>query len=201
MSKLDDYPIAAHRLDAILTSCLPGLLAAALSSAIWQRAAVVAQEVHQVVDLRRCCERTRSKLKNPSTLRPAHGRRASGGYGADGRSRTSLTAKVFHKKVVKQPAPPPYVLVAIALYLVRGSGSRGAARAHATAPHSPSVPAYLSHTQLLLMDNKLGPYELFDYSCEIEPYVGGIALTWMHRTIFTRVLHERQQLVSEPIHC
>ena len=53
MSELDDYPIAAHRLDAILTSCLPGLLAAALS-AIWRRAAVVAQEVHQLVDLRRC---------------------------------------------------------------------------------------------------------------------------------------------------
>ena len=36
-----------------LTSCLHGLLAALLS-AIWRRAAVVSQEVHQVVDVRRC---------------------------------------------------------------------------------------------------------------------------------------------------
>ena len=28
------------------------------------------------------------------------------GYGADIRSRTSFTAKVFHKRVVEQPAPP-----------------------------------------------------------------------------------------------
>ena len=29
---------------------------------------------HQLVDLRRCCERPRHQLENPSTLRPAHGR-------------------------------------------------------------------------------------------------------------------------------
>ena len=53
MSKLDDYPTATHRHNAILTSCLHGLLAALLS-AIRRPAAVVTQEVHQVVDISRC---------------------------------------------------------------------------------------------------------------------------------------------------
>ena len=53
MSTLDDLPSATHRHNATLTSCLHGLLAALLS-AIWQRAVVVAQEVHQVVDVWRC---------------------------------------------------------------------------------------------------------------------------------------------------
>ena len=48
MSKLDDYPSETHRHDANLTSCLHGL-PAALLSAIRRPAAVVTQEVHQVV--------------------------------------------------------------------------------------------------------------------------------------------------------
>ena len=40
MSELDDCPSGSHRHDAVLTSCLHGLLAALLS-AIWRRAVVV----------------------------------------------------------------------------------------------------------------------------------------------------------------
>ena len=53
VSELDDCPSGSHRHDAILTSCLHGPLAALLS-AIWRRAVVVAQEVHELVDVRRC---------------------------------------------------------------------------------------------------------------------------------------------------
>ena len=53
MNILEDLLSQARRHDAVLTMYLHGLLALC-SPAIDRRAAVVPQEVHQLVDVRRC---------------------------------------------------------------------------------------------------------------------------------------------------
>ena len=66
MSKIEYLVVEVCHFDATLKNAVHGLLAALLL-AIRRRAAVVPQEVHQLVDVRRCCERTGHDLKNRST--------------------------------------------------------------------------------------------------------------------------------------
>ena len=53
MSKLEYLVVEVCHFDSTLKIAVHGLLAALLL-AIWRRAAVVPQEVHQLVDVRRC---------------------------------------------------------------------------------------------------------------------------------------------------
>ena len=66
MSKLEYLVVEVCHFDATLKIAVHGLLAGLLL-AIRRRAAVVPQEVHQLVDVRRCCARPGHDLENRST--------------------------------------------------------------------------------------------------------------------------------------